>query len=167
MNEIGQVKGWRTDDDGKPLTTELTAAGEAQLAKVAEASGGLIARSEKGETGLESIATRLRHLMTEELSERVETVYADVFAYPLALALLLLVIETLVPETKRRDRAVVPPLPPDRRRKRKKRVARSSGEWPRGGAALAARRGRLRASQRALHAQLARRERRGRGARRG
>ncbi|HEV8550736.1 MAG TPA: VWA domain-containing protein [Polyangiaceae bacterium] len=126
VNEYGQVKGWRSDDDGKPLTTELSAAGEEQLAKVAEVSGGLIARSEKGETGLESIAARLRHLMSEELSERVETVYADVFAYPLAFALLLLVIETFVPESRRRDRAVVPPLPPEQRRKRKKRAARAA-----------------------------------------
>jgi len=126
VNEIGQVKGWRKDDDGKPLTTELSAAGEEQLAKIAETSGGLIARSEKGTTGLESIAAQLRRLMSEELSERVETVYADVFAYPLALALLLLVVETLVPESRRRDRPVVPPLPPDRRRKRKKRTARTA-----------------------------------------
>jgi Ca-activated chloride channel family protein len=126
VNELGQVKGWRKDDDGKPLTTELSAAGEEQLAKIAETSGGLIARSEKGTTGLESIAARLRRLMSEELSERVETVYADVFAYPLALALLLLVVETLVPESRRRDRPVVPPLPPDQRRKRKKRAARTA-----------------------------------------
>jgi Ca-activated chloride channel family protein len=121
VNELGQVKGWRTDEQGKPLTTELSAAGEEQLAKIAESTGGLIARSEKGETGLASIATRLRQLMSEELSERVETVYADVFAYPLALALLLLVLETLIPESKRRDRAVLPPLPPEKRRKRKRR----------------------------------------------
>ncbi len=126
VNELGQVKGWRTDEQGKPLTTELSAAGEEQLAKIAEATGGLIARSEKGETGLSSIAARLRHLMSEELSERVETVYADVFAYPLALALLLLVVETWVPEAKRRDRAVVPPLPEERRRTRKRRVAKAA-----------------------------------------
>jgi len=126
VNELGQVKGWRTDEQGKPLTTELSAAGEEQLAKIAEATGGLIARSEKGETGLASIAARLRHLMSEELSERVETVYADVFAYPLGLALLLLVLETWIPEAKRRDRAVVPPLPEDRRRTRKRRVAKAA-----------------------------------------
>jgi len=126
VNELGQVKGWRTDEQGKPLTTELSAAGEEQLAKIAETTGGLIARSEKGETGLASIAARLRHLMSEELSERVETVYADVFAYPLGLALLLLVIETWIPEAKRRDRAVVPPLPEDRRRTRKRRTAKAA-----------------------------------------
>jgi Ca-activated chloride channel family protein len=126
VNELGQVKGWRTDAQGKPLTTELSAAGEEQLAKIAETTGGLIARSEKGETGLASIAARLRRLMSEELSERVETVYADVFAYPLGLALVLLVIETMIPEAKRRERAVVPPLPEDRRRKRKRRAAKAA-----------------------------------------
>jgi Ca-activated chloride channel family protein len=126
VNELGQVKGWRTDDHGKPLTTELSAAGEEQLTKIAETTGGLIARSEKGETGLASIAARLRRLMSEELSERVETVYADVFAYPLALALVLLVIETMIPEAKRRERAVVPPLPEDRRRKRRRRAAKAA-----------------------------------------
>jgi Ca-activated chloride channel family protein len=124
VNELGQVKGWRLDENGKPITTELSAAGEEQLAKIAESTGGLIARSEKGETGLESIASRLRRLMSEELSERVETVYADVFAYPLGLALLLLVIETFVPEARRRDRPVVPPLPPEHRRRQKKRGVR-------------------------------------------
>jgi Ca-activated chloride channel family protein len=126
VNELGQVKGWRTDEQGKPLTTELSAAGEEQLTKIAETTGGLIARSEKGETGLASIAARLRRLMSEELSERVETVYADVFAYPLGLALVLLVIETMIPEAKRRDRAVLPPVPEDRRRKRKRRTARAA-----------------------------------------
>jgi Ca-activated chloride channel family protein len=126
VNELGQVKGWRTDDQGKPLTTELSAAGEEQLTKIAESTGGLIARSEKGETGLASIASRLRRLMSEELSERVETVYADVFAYPLGLALLLLVLETLIPEAKRRTRAVVPPLPEDRRRSRRRRTAKAA-----------------------------------------
>jgi Ca-activated chloride channel family protein len=125
VNELGQVKGWRTDNAGKPLTTELSAAGEEQLTKIASTTGGLIARSEKGDTGLATIAASLRHLMSEELSERVETVYADVFFYPLVLALILLVIETLVPEAKRRDRAVVAPLPPDRRRTRKRRTAKA------------------------------------------
>jgi Ca-activated chloride channel family protein len=126
VNELGQVRGWRSDEQGKPLTTELSAAGEEQLTKIAESTGGLIARSEKGETGLASIASRLRHLMSEELSERVETVYADVFAYPLGLALLLLVLETLIPEAKRRNRAVVPPLQDDRRRSRRRRAAKAA-----------------------------------------
>jgi Ca-activated chloride channel homolog len=126
VNEIGQVTGWRTDQAGKPLTTSLSADGEAQLAKIAETTSGLVSRSEKGGTGIELIAARLRQMMSEELSEKVETVYADVYMYPLALALLLLVAETLIPEAKRRDRAAVPPLAPERRR-RTRRLARTAG----------------------------------------
>jgi Ca-activated chloride channel homolog len=125
VNEIGQVTGWRTDAAGKPLTTSLSAEGEAQLAKIAESASGLVSRSEKGGTGLELIAARLRQMMSEELSEKVETVYADVYMYPLALALLLLVAETLIPEARRRDRAAVPPLPPERRR-RTRRLGRTA-----------------------------------------
>ncbi len=123
VNEVGQVTGWRTDSEGKPVTTSLSAEGEAELAKIAETTNGLIARSEKGETGIESIAARLRQMMSEELSERVETVYADVYAYPLALALFLAVIETLVPEGPRRKLRSVPPAPPPKRKK--PRVART------------------------------------------
>ncbi len=125
MNEIGQVTGWRTDENGKPLTTSLSAEGEAQLAKIAETTQGLVSRSEKGGTGIDLIAARLRQMMSEELSEKVETVYADVYMYPLALALLLLVVETLIPEARRRDRAAVPPLAPERRR-RTRRLARTA-----------------------------------------
>jgi Ca-activated chloride channel homolog len=125
VNEIGQVTGWRTDQAGKPLTTSLSAEGEAQLAKVAETTSGLVSRSEKGGTGIDLIAARLRQMMSEELSEKVETVYADVYMYPLALALLLLIAETLIPEARRRDRAAVPPLAPERRR-RTRRLARTA-----------------------------------------
>jgi Ca-activated chloride channel family protein len=126
VNEIGQVTGWRTDDSGKPLTTSLSVEGEAQLAKIAESASGLVARSEKGGTGIDLIAARLRQMMSEELSEKVETVYADVYMYPLALALLLLVAETLIPEARRRDRAAVPPLAPERRRRSTRRLSRTT-----------------------------------------
>ncbi len=125
VDEAGEVQGWRTDDDGKPLTTELTAAGEAQLAKIAQVTGGSIVRSERGSTGIRQIAAQLRKMMTEELSERVETVYADVYAYPLGLAILLLVIETFVSEARRRKRPHLPP-PPKKRARRKLREARAA-----------------------------------------
>lgn len=120
VNEAGEVTGWRTNSEGKPITTQLSAAGEAQLGKIAEESRGNVARSEAGATGLRTIAASLRKMMTGELGERVETVYADVYLWPLGLALLLHLIETFVPETPRRSRPVEIPLPPERRRKRKR-----------------------------------------------
>jgi Ca-activated chloride channel homolog len=120
VNEAGEVIGWRTLDNGQPLTTALSAADEAQLASIARESGGHVVRSERGATGISQIASRLKRLMTEELSERVETVYADVFSYPLALAILLLLVETFVGQIRRRERPVIVPPPPDRRRFRRR-----------------------------------------------
>jgi hypothetical protein len=122
VNEAGEVLGYRKNADGETLTTSLSAAGEEVLSKIAQSTSGLIVRSQKGETGIPAIADRLRHLMTEELSERVETVYADVYAYPLALALLLLALETLIPEAPARRQPKTPaPPPPAKKRERRRR----------------------------------------------
>ena len=98
----GRVIGLRRGDDGKPLITELSAEGEAQLAKIAETTGGMVVRSQNGETGIREVSTHLSKMMREELSERVETVYAEVFWVPLLLCVILLVIEALLLETPRR-----------------------------------------------------------------
>lgn len=105
MSESGSVVGIRATSSGEPLTTSLSARGEEQLAKIAEATGGHIVRAEGGTTGIETIAASLKRMMTEELSEQVETVYADVYHYPLGLALLLLLIEAFIPTAPRRSRA--------------------------------------------------------------
>lgn len=118
VSETGEVQGMRTDEEGKPLTTSLSAEGEAQLGGIASATGGAVVRSEAGQTGITEIERRLKQLMTEELSERVETIYADVYAYPLGLALLLLLLEAFVPEAAPRKPALIPP--PKKRRQRKR-----------------------------------------------
>ncbi|MEZ4228949.1 MAG: VWA domain-containing protein [Polyangiaceae bacterium] len=115
MNDQEEVVGWRTDSEGKPLTTELTAEGERQLAQIAERGNGVVVRAAKGETGIREITNRLSKLMTEELAEKEETVYADVFYYPAALALVLLFVEVFVSQAKRRKRL---PDPPPQRPKR-------------------------------------------------
>lgn len=119
VNEAGQVVGLRTSDDGRPLTTSLSAEGEAQLASIASETGGSIARSEAGQTGILEIERRLRQMMTEELSERVETIFADVYVYPLALSLLLVLVEALLPDARARSPLRIPP-PVKRRPRRRK-----------------------------------------------
>jgi Ca-activated chloride channel homolog len=104
----GKVTGLRKDDEGKPLTTELTVEGEAQLAKVATETGGTIVRSEHGETGIDTVAKDLSRMMREELSEKVETVYAEEYAWPLGLTLVLLGVEAMIDEA-----------PPKKKRKKK------------------------------------------------
>ena len=101
----GRVTGIRRDDRGQPVTTELTAEGEAQLAKVAQATGGEIVRAQKGETGIDTVARGLQKMMREELSEKVEPVFAEQYAWPLGLALLLLIIEASISEAPRRASA--------------------------------------------------------------
>jgi Ca-activated chloride channel homolog len=117
VTETGEVRGTRTDEEGKPLTTSLSAEGEAQLGSIATTTGGAVVRSDAGQTGLAEIERRLKVLMTEELSERVETIYADVYLYPLGLALLLVLVEAFIPEARARKPTRVPP-PKKRRPKR-------------------------------------------------
>jgi Ca-activated chloride channel family protein len=104
VRENGKIVGARLDDDGKPLTTQLSAEGEAQLARVAQISGGTIVRAEHGDTGIDQIARALQRMMRDELSEKVETVYAEEYAWPLGLAVLFLFGEGLLGEAPRRRR---------------------------------------------------------------
>ncbi|HWO14783.1 MAG TPA: VWA domain-containing protein [Polyangiaceae bacterium] len=104
MDEQGVDRGLRRNDRGQVMTTALTADGERQLAQIAEITGASVVQSAGGSTGIEEIARRLRAMMTDELSERVETVYADVYAYPLGVALLLLAVEAFLPEVRPRRR---------------------------------------------------------------
>jgi Ca-activated chloride channel family protein len=101
----GRVNGYRKDDEGKVLTTQLTAAGEEQLAKVASTTNGEIVRAQKGETGIDVIARKLSKMMREELSEKVETVFAEEYAWPLGIAVVLLVAEAFLGEAPRRASA--------------------------------------------------------------
>jgi Ca-activated chloride channel homolog len=133
IGDDGRVVGWRTDSQGRPLLTELSPEGEKQLGDIAAATpDGIIIRAEKGTTGIEQIARELRSKMKGELSERVESVYADVYFYPLAAALLLLLIEAFVPEApfRRFDRKIAPTRKrhPLKRRKAPK-TARKPRTW--------------------------------------
>ncbi|MEO8798856.1 MAG: vWA domain-containing protein [Polyangiaceae bacterium] len=118
----GKVEGIRRDESGKPLMTSLSAEGEAQLTKVATESQGMIVRSENGETGIDKVAQALAQMMKDDLSEKVETVYGEEYAWPLGAALLLLVIEAFLGEApkKRGTAKGVPAVEPRRRKKKRK-----------------------------------------------
>jgi len=127
--EDGRVVGWRTDKNQKPLTTSLSVDGEKQLASIASSTpGGEIIVSERGSTGIEKITTDLRRQMKSELAERIETVYADVYEYPLGFAILLLIAEAFVADAPRRlslrrRSSDPPPLPRKPTRKEASRAA--------------------------------------------
>jgi Ca-activated chloride channel family protein len=118
IGPTGEMLGWRKAADGSFLTTELSAGGEAQLESLAKATpGGKIVRAERGRTGIEEITAELEAAMKGgEFSERYEEVYADVYEWPLGLAVLLLLLEVLVadgplPRFERKP----PPAPNERR----------------------------------------------------
>lgn len=98
----GKVVGQRRDRSGQPLMTALSVEGEKQLAEVAEAGHGTLIRADKGTTGIDRVTAELKKQMKGELGEKVETVYADVYFYPLGLSILLLIVEALLGETPRR-----------------------------------------------------------------
>lgn len=116
VDENGLVVGLRKDRSGQVLTTSLSPEGERQLAEVAQVGGGTYHAAERGEVGIDAIAQSLRTLMTEQLSERVETVYADIYHYPLLAAIFLLLLETFLGSAARRTWT---PEPPRQRRARR------------------------------------------------
>ncbi len=109
VDENGNLRGWRKDSQGNPMTTALSAEGEAQLAETAKAGGGFVVRSATGTTGIDKMARELARYMSSELSEKVETVFADVYVYPLGLTILLLLVEVFVGQTRRRPTPVNAP----------------------------------------------------------
>lgn len=115
----GSVAGYRRSDDGKPMMTALTAEGEEQLVSIAEATGGSVVRAERGSTGIDVLARRLEQMMEAELAEKVEVLYADVYFYPLGLALLLLFVDTFLGQARRRKLVIPSPVPVSRRSYRK------------------------------------------------
>jgi hypothetical protein len=125
VDENGNEVGLRRDSQGQLMTTFLSPEGEEQLAKVAAAGGGQVVRAEKGQVGIEQITTRLQKLMTEELSERVETVYADVYQYPLCAAILLLLLDVVLSLGKRRT-LPEEPAPGGKRRRLPSRMRKAA-----------------------------------------
>ena len=109
--EDGRITGWRMDRFGRPLTTALTAEGEAQLAAIAAATpGGQLIRADKGTTGISTITSELKRQMKSDYAEKVETVYADVYFIPLALAIFFLLLEAAIADAP--FRVVLRPTPP-------------------------------------------------------
>lgn len=106
----GKIVGWRSDRQGRPLTTALSVEGEKQLAEVAAGGNGTLVRAERGTTGIDKITAELKKQMKSEYGEKVETVYADVYFYPLGLSILLLIAEAMLGEAPRR--AFVRKTPP-------------------------------------------------------
>jgi Ca-activated chloride channel family protein len=94
----GEIKGFVKDDSGKYVKSRLD---EGTLKKLAELTGGIYAPLGGAGEGLEAIyQQKLSLIPKEELAERRHKVPIDRFEWPLAGALLLLVLELLLSERK-------------------------------------------------------------------
>ncbi|KWT76859.1 vWA domain-containing protein [Candidatus Magnetominusculus xianensis] len=87
------------DSGGNMVKSRLD---EGMLEKIALTTGGSYVKAGSAEVGLELIYDqKLSHADKQEMEEKMQRRYNEQFQYPLALALILLMIETLMPERKR------------------------------------------------------------------
>ncbi|NUP13883.1 MAG: VWA domain-containing protein [Polyangiaceae bacterium] len=107
----GEMLGWRKTDTGDYMTTQLSERGQQTLKAIAETTpGGHFVESRDGKTGIETLTKELTEaLKTGEFVEHYEDVYADVYQYPLGLAILLLLAEAALMDAPRRKFVRTPP----------------------------------------------------------
>jgi Ca-activated chloride channel family protein len=107
--ETGVAHGYIRDESGQLVTTELSPAAEDQLKSIATETQGIFVRSEDGTTGVAKIEAALKSMIASEGGERVETLYADQYAWPLGFALALLIVDAFIGEAPRRRRRAAEP----------------------------------------------------------
>lgn len=87
------------DERGQPVKSKLD---DATLRKIAEETGGAYEPLGRQGEGLEAIYQHgLAEIPKQELASRMNKIYIERFQWPLALAILLLVIETMLGERRR------------------------------------------------------------------
>jgi Ca-activated chloride channel family protein len=93
----GQMLGYRKDKDGNTVVTKLN---ETMLQQIAASGEGTYVRANNSRTGLNALMDELEGMQREEFGSKMFTSYEDRFQYLIAVALLLLLIEVLLPSRK-------------------------------------------------------------------
>ncbi len=94
-DENGHVTGYKKDKHGATVMSRL---GEGDLAAIAQKTGGAYFRSSPGASEATEIARRALGAASDEASQGASLRLRNRFLIPLALALLLLLAEALIPE---------------------------------------------------------------------
>lgn len=89
--------GYKKDRDGNTVITRLN---EDALREISSAGGGIYVRAGQGEIGLTPLQDRISKMEKKTFEEKIFTDYEDRFQVFIAIALLLLVIESALTETK-------------------------------------------------------------------
>ncbi|HQO49031.1 MAG TPA: VWA domain-containing protein [Bacteroidales bacterium] len=92
-NEYGKKTGFRKDRNQNTVVTKLN---EGLLQQVAAAGNGAYVRANNTRSGLETIFSEINKIAKSEIEARVFTDYENKFQVFLALALLLLIAESLI-----------------------------------------------------------------------
>ena len=93
----GQMLGYRKDKEGNTVVTKLN---ETMLQQIAASGEGTYVRANNSRTGLNALMDELEGMEREEFGSKMFTSYEDRFQYFVAVALLLLIIELLLPSRK-------------------------------------------------------------------
>ena len=94
----GTWTGYVRDEGGKPVLSALTDQNEVQLKKIAEIARGKYLRAKEGTVGIDQILTLTRSMRQAENRARKVSIAEDRYALLLLPALLLLLLEALLPE---------------------------------------------------------------------
>ena len=97
MYKRGQMLGYRKDKEGNTVVTKLN---ETMLQQIAASGDGTYVRANNSRTGLNALMDELEGMEREEFGSKMFTSYEDRFQYFVAVALLLLIIELLLPSRK-------------------------------------------------------------------
>lgn len=93
----GQMLGYRKDREGNTVVTKLN---ETVLQQIAASGEGTFVRANNSRTGLNVLMDELEGMEREEFDSKMFTSYEDRFQYFIAVAVLLLLIEVLLPSRK-------------------------------------------------------------------
>jgi len=93
----GKRIGFRKNREGNTVVSKLN---EQMLTEVAAAGNGTFVRASNSESGMSYIFEEIENLEKVEIGSKVYTDYEDRFQYFLLPALLLLIIELIIPNTK-------------------------------------------------------------------
>jgi Ca-activated chloride channel family protein len=97
MLEKGRISGYRTDENGQTVLSKMN---ETMLSEVASAGSGSYTRATNSDVGLGELLSRISKMEKKEFGKKMFTDFEDRFQYFLAIAVLLLLLDLIVPEVK-------------------------------------------------------------------
>ncbi|MGH8014956.1 MAG: VWA domain-containing protein, partial [Candidatus Zixiibacteriota bacterium] len=98
LDRKGEQLGFKKDENGEVIVSRLD---ETTLQKIALTTGGKYYRATAGEMELDKIFDEITKMEKKELEGTLVTRFDDRFQWPLLLAIVLLVIEFMLPERKK------------------------------------------------------------------